>query len=455
MARTSSEARGHRRAAAPARCGHLQAQAGHGPPSPGLRRDASSAATSSRLHPGRPPEDREVVEQVGALVDHLAVLRALRGQDHLGRLLPHLLADGVDALGEQPGRVGRLGVGRLGAPRDGALQIGQGGEGLGRGAARPGARGSRSPPRCGRRRRPGRPARPGRVAVAVEQHGPHRLGVAARGALAPQLLAGAAPEPRLPALEGALAATRGSSRPGSGPARWSRPGRPPGTRPSGPKRTRAAARRRALRSRRRLPRRPQASPFSAASSAITRTAELVPTRAAPAPIIAWTLSSVRIPPGRLDPHALGQGVAHQLHVVDRRVRPGTRAGLGEVRAHVVHDLAGEALQLVVHQRRLDDDLHEHIPARVVRRPPAHRAHHPEQIVPHARKSPASIAPVVHDDVDLVRPLGHRAVGGRGRVRRSCRHRRGKVEHGAGLHVAAAQAVGHQRHVRRPAQRAAK
>ena len=75
-----------------------------------------------------------------------------------------------------------------------------------------------------------------RVAVAVEHDRPHGLSVAAGGALAPQLLAGAAPEPTLPALEGAL--ERLAAHPGLGehpplPASWTIAG----TSPSAPKRT--------------------------------------------------------------------------------------------------------------------------------------------------------------------------------------------------------------------------
>ena len=130
--------------------------------------------------------------------------RPLSGHDHLGRLLPHLLAHGVDALGEQPRGVATP---RGRRPRRGAAIVRSRSASAANGSGaprRPGGRGSRSPRRCGRRPRSGRPARRSASPSQSRRHRAHGLGVAAGRALVPQLLAGAAPEPGLAALQGAL-----------------------------------------------------------------------------------------------------------------------------------------------------------------------------------------------------------------------------------------------------------
>ncbi len=310
------EARADRRACVPARGGHLQAQAGHDPPSAGVRREASSAATSSRLTPARPPEHGQVVEQVGALVDDLAVLRApwRRGPPRSPPPPPSCTrcrcpwrAGGPCTRTSGSAASARSATVRSRSARAANVS--------GTRSLAAGARGSRS-------RRPGVAGDAGlvdqhqqRVVVAVEHDRAHRLRVAARGALAPQLLAGAAPEPGLAALERPL--QRLPVHPGlrQHPARGRRPGprRAPGRRrrsaPAPP------ARRRALRSRRRLPRRPQTSPFSACELGHDQHRRR---RADPR----GTGADHRLDglerahaPGRLHPDALGQGVAHQLHVV--------------------------------------------------------------------------------------------------------------------------------------------
>ncbi len=156
-----------------------------------------------------------------------------------------------------------------------------------------------------------------RIAVAIQGHRPHRLGVAAGRALVPQLAARAAPEPGLPALEGALQRVAVHVRQGQHAAAAGvlHHGRDqPLVVEAGPLHQRGG---RLLTGPRH-----QAVPLSWASSASTLSALGVLTRAAPAPIIACTVSSVRISPGGGHADALRQRVAHQLHVVDggRRAR---------------------------------------------------------------------------------------------------------------------------------------
>src|SRR6185437_13113508 len=106
------------------------------------------------------------------------------------------------ALRQEPRRVAGLGVGRLGALGDDALEVGERREGLRRLAAQ-------RPVEAGLLARvAGDPdlvdEQDEGVPVAVEADRPHALGVAARRALVPELVAGAAPEPGLPLGQRAL-----------------------------------------------------------------------------------------------------------------------------------------------------------------------------------------------------------------------------------------------------------
>ena len=304
---------------------------------------------------------------------------------HLGRLLPHLLADGVDALGEQPRGVGRLGVGGLGAR---ARRCARGRPAAAKGSGRrrrPGGRGSRSRRRCGTRRRSGRPA-----------PGPRRRrsrGATARTAWVLPLVAPlchsswrerlqnqVSPRSRVRSSDSRFIQARVSTRPLV--ASWTTAG----TRPSAPKRTRADQLGGGA-----PPARPhQALPFSSASSAMTRTAALVPTRAAPAPIIACDgLEGAHAarPPSPPRPRAARRASARRRATVACGARRRCRSWRSR-RPTSTTILQARRLTLVVQQRRLDDDLDEHV-ARGRRWPPRPRTARTtrDQIVAHARSRP--------------------------------------------------------------------
>ena len=148
------------------------------------RRARSTSSASARSRPRAVQQHGEVVEHVGGLLgDALVGLLARRARDLLGLLL-HLLADQRGVVEQRrPCRSPRA------ARRRGrrACARGRAAPRAAR-AARARRGGSRSARRCGT---PGRPARRARAAASPSQSKrmrAHRLGVARRRALVPQLL---------------------------------------------------------------------------------------------------------------------------------------------------------------------------------------------------------------------------------------------------------------------------
>src|SRR5687767_987352 len=164
-------------------------------------RPSVSAATLTELlervlerQAARGQEDAEVVEDVGRLLAHARVgLLARRARDLLG-LFAHLLAD-LAWIGEQPCGVAGLRV-RPPPLGDGPLERGKRLVRSERHVTREEARALAGVARGARRL----DEREQGVGVAVVTEGLDALDVAGRAALVPELLARAAPEPRLARL---------------------------------------------------------------------------------------------------------------------------------------------------------------------------------------------------------------------------------------------------------------
>ena len=196
------------------------------------------------------------------------------------------------------------------------------------------------------------------------------------------------------------------------------------------------ARRRALRSRRRL-RRHQAFPFSAASSTMTATAERgADARGARADHRLDGLERAHAA-GRLDPHALGQGVAHQLDVVHRRGGAAARCRSWRSRRPTSTTILQASLFTLSFRSGASMMTFTSTSPRasLAARPRTARTTR-TQIVPHALEVAREHRPVVHDHVELVGALGHRAVGLLGALERRWSPPPGEVDDRAGLHVTA-------------------